>query len=254
MTTRDAVEEYLDRLFDRLAGTGRVGRRALAEAEDHLATSRDELVAAGVPTEEAARRAVTRFGDADRVASDLRAAARDFGGLVRQLVTSGWLLGAIGLVAIGLSGLLAGLMDLVGGAQFVAGDTDGITYTASRCRDFIGYFPGHTCNAAAALHHTTEVIVYRGAVGVLGLVALAAYAVVRRGPLAGARWAPRPDLTALVATALFGLAAVVLGGPALLQAVIGDDAGTGAYLSAGIVAGLVALASAAYGVRLRAAR
>jgi hypothetical protein len=255
VTTRDAVEDYLDRLFDRLAGTGYAGRRALAEAEDHLISSRDELVAAGVPADEAARRAVTRFGEADRVAGDLRAAFRDLGGLARELVSGGWLLGALGLIAVGLSGLLAELMDLVWGPRFIAGDTHGVTYTVSRCMDFDRYFPGHSCGTAAALHHTSEVVVYRGAAGVLGLVALVAYVVLRRvGPFAGARWAPRLDLTALVATALFGLAAVVLGGPALLQVAFRDTAGSGAYLSAGIVAGLVALTAAAYGVRLRAAR
>jgi hypothetical protein len=255
MTKPDPVEDYLDRLFDELAGTGGTGRRALAEAEDHLASARDELVDAGVPTDEAGTRVVTRFGDADRIAADLRAARRDLPGLVRQLVSGGWLLGAVGLIAIGLSGLLAGLMNLLWGARFVAGDTDGVTYTAGRCADYLEYFPGHTCATAAALHHVTEVVNYRAAAGVLGVVALLAYVGLRRrGPLAGARFAPRMDLLALVATALFGLAAVALGGPSLVSAIAGDTAGTGAYLSAGIVAGLVAAATAAYGVRLRVLR
>jgi hypothetical protein len=255
MTKPDPVEDYLDRLFDELAGTGGTGRRALAEAEDHLASARAELVDAGVPVEEAGSRVVARFGDADRIAADLRAARRDLPGLVRQLVSGSWLLGAVGLIAVGLSGLLAKLMDLAWGARFVAGDSAGVTYTSSRCADFREYFPGHSCTTAAALHHATEVVDYRVAAGVVGLLALAAYVVLRRiGPLAGARFAPRTDLLALVATALFGLAAVALGGPSLVTAIAGDTDGTGAYLSAGIVAGLVALASAAYGLRLRVAR
>jgi hypothetical protein len=255
MTRADAIESYLDRLFDRLAGTGGTGRRALAEAEDHLASARAELVEAGVPPDEAATRAVSRFGEADRIAGDLRAARRDLPGLARQLVNGGWLLGAVGLLAIGLSGLLAALMDLLWGAHFVAGDADGVTYTARRCADFQEYFPGHGCTTAAALHHASEVVGYRGAAGVLGLLALVGYVVVRRrGPLAGARFTPPADLVALVATALFGLAAVVLGGPALVEAIAGNTDGTGAYLSAGIVAGLVALAAAAYGFRLRVSR
>jgi hypothetical protein len=251
----DAVEDYLDRLFDKLAGTGGTGRRALTEAEDHLVSARAELVDAGVPTGEAATRVVSRFGEADRIAADLRAARRDLPGLARQLVSGGWLLGAVGLIAIGLSGLLAGLMDLLWGARFVAGDAAGITYTASRCADFQEYFPGHGCTTAAALHHVTEVVDDRAAAGVLGLVALVAYVAVRRhGPLAGARFAPRMDVVALVAMTLFGLGAVVLGGPSLVQVVLGDTNGTGAFLSAGIVAGLVAVAAAAYGFRVRLAR
>ena len=35
-----SVDRYLDALFDRLAGTGAAGRRALAEAEDHLPARR----------------------------------------------------------------------------------------------------------------------------------------------------------------------------------------------------------------------
>jgi hypothetical protein len=255
MTKSDPVEDYLDRLFDKLAGTGGTGRRALAEAEDHLASAREELVDVGVPADEAATRVVARFGEADRIAADLRAARRDLPGLARQLVSGGWLLGAVGLIAIGLSGLLAGLMDLLWGARFVAGDTDGLTYTASRCADFEGYFPGRGCATAAALHHVTEVVNYRAAAGVLGLVALLVYvALRRRGPLAGARFAPRADVLALVATTLFGLGAVVLGGPSLVQAAAGDADGTGAYLSAGIVSGLVAVAAAAHGIRVRLVR
>jgi hypothetical protein len=33
------VDRYLDEMFDRLAGTGSAGRRALAETEDHLRAS-----------------------------------------------------------------------------------------------------------------------------------------------------------------------------------------------------------------------
>jgi hypothetical protein len=248
----NAIDAYLDRLFDKLAGTGGRGRRSLAEVEDHLVAAHEELVSAGVPDDEAAARAVSRFGDADRIAGDLRAAQRDLDGLVRRLLTGGWLLGAVGLLAIGLSGLLAEIMDLLWGARFVAGDTNGVTYTAGRCADFTSYFPGHGCSTAAALHHTSEVVAYRGAAGVLGLVVLVAYVVARRtGPLSGARCAPPADLLALVGAVLFGLAAVVLGGPSLVQAALGDTNGTGAYLSAGIVAGLVAAGAAAYAMRRR---
>ena len=36
MSPQGAIDAYLDRLFDHLAGTGGRGRRILAEAEDHL--------------------------------------------------------------------------------------------------------------------------------------------------------------------------------------------------------------------------
>jgi hypothetical protein len=43
------VDRYLDDLFDALAGTGGAGRRALAEAEDHLRAATADRMADGVP-------------------------------------------------------------------------------------------------------------------------------------------------------------------------------------------------------------
>jgi len=50
------VERYLDGMFDRLAGTGGAGRRALAEAEDHLRAAVADARAAGLPAGEAEQR------------------------------------------------------------------------------------------------------------------------------------------------------------------------------------------------------
>lgn len=255
MNDHDAVERYLDDLFDELAGTGGAGRRSLAEAEDHLQTARDALIDRGVDDVTAAHEAVARFGEASRIAHDLRVVHRDLGGLARQLVGGAWLLGAVGLVAIGLSGGLAELMGRLWGARFVAGDTDGVTYTAARCADFQEYFPGHSCAGAAALHHWGEVVDYRVAAGVLGLMALGGYVLARRvGPMRGGRWRPAPGPLTLVAVSLFGLAAVGLGGPSLLELVLGGTAGVGANLSAGVVAGVVAVAAGVVGLRFRLSR
>ena len=248
----DPVEDYLDTLFDELSGTGGDGRRVLAEAEDHLHSAREDLVAGGIEPAEASRRAVTRFGEADRLAGAVRVVRRDLGGLGRQLVSGGWLLGALGLLAIGLSGLLADLMGRWWGARFVAGDVNGVTYTAARCADFEGFHPGHSCSTAAALHHWDEIVGYRLEAGVLGLVLLLGYLLARRvGPLRGRRWRPDGAPVILVASVTAGLAAALLGGSSVLQLALGETAGTGELLSAGLVAGLVALGAAAYGVHAR---
>jgi hypothetical protein len=63
---------YLDEMFDRLAGTGAGGRRALAEAEDHLRAGAEEGVTNGLTPEEAQRAAVARFGPSDRIATAFR--------------------------------------------------------------------------------------------------------------------------------------------------------------------------------------
>lgn len=251
MSAHDAVENYLDDLFDHLAGTGGAGRRALTETEDHLRSATAELVASGLPEDMAARRAVTRFGDARRIARDLRVVHRNLAGLARQLFMGAWLLGGIGAVAVGLSGLVAAGMRAAWGATFVSGDTNGITYTAARCADYVGFFPGHSCQQAAALHHASEVVFDRAGFGVLGVLALIAWAIARRTFLNGSRWSVEFGSVALVGVTLFGLAAVGLGGQSLLRLIINGSTGVGAYLSAGLVAGVFALGLTATGLRVR---
>lgn len=251
------IDAYLDQLFDRLAGTGAAGRRALVEAEDHLRSAVERTVAEGAGPAEAERLAVARFGDATDIAARLRRAHTTTADVLRRSVAGGWLLGAVGLLAIGVSGLLAEALGRLLGPHLVAGDTAGVTYTAARCADFLRLSPGApTCARAAELHHWGEVVEYRVAAGLLGLLALALYlAARRRGPLRGPRWAPPTGPLALVATTVFGLAAALLTLPVLAQAALGDPAGIGANLTAGVVAAVVAVAAVAVGLRqLRYAR
>lgn len=101
------VDRYLDELFDRLNGTGGVGRRALAEAEDHLRTATADAVQRGTPPAEAEREAVTRFGAASSFAGPLRRVQRR--GPLGVLLSSGWLLVGLGLAALSAVYLLTGL-------------------------------------------------------------------------------------------------------------------------------------------------
>ncbi|WP_248964049.1 hypothetical protein [Sphaerisporangium perillae] len=143
-------------------------------------------------------------------------------------------LAAGGLVAIGVSGAVAKILGRVFGAGFVSADLPGVAYTPERCADFVRYFPGKSCLEAAALHHWGEVVTYRVAAGILGLVLGAVWYVMRRGD-------DEPSgLAATIGLPLFGLAAAVLLLDTLNAAVAGG--GPGASLSAG----LVALAVAAY--------
>jgi hypothetical protein len=163
--------------------------------------------------------------------------------LLRQLVLAAMLLGGIGLVAVGVSGLLAGGMGLLFGKSFVSGDAPGISYTPDRCADFLEYAPhARSCEEAATVHHFGEVIDYRIAAGVLGLIALGVWWLLRRS-----RRDPQllPEgLVAGIGTAMFGAATAVL----LLQTIgllaSGQSAGAGQYLSGGLVSLLVAAAFA----------
>src|SRR5262249_15595651 len=101
----------------------------------------------------------------------VRALAGELSGALVQLAV-------IGLLAIGVSGLVAMGMRATLGARFVAGDVAGVTYTHQRCADLAEYHPeAGTCTVAAALHHADEVETYRIAAGVLGLVGGAALAL-----------------------------------------------------------------------------
>jgi hypothetical protein len=103
-----------------------------------------------------------------------------------------------------------------------------------------GLLPGHSCLDAAILDRWGEVVQFRVAAGMLGLLLFGAYALVRR------RAAPslvlRPGLIPVAGLAVYGLAAVVL----LLQGVDavalgGTRGGSGQWWSTGIVALVVAV-------------
>ncbi|MEO6472430.1 MAG: permease prefix domain 1-containing protein [Aeromicrobium sp.] len=222
-----AIDEYLDRLLADLHGSPKTVRRILTEAENHLREKAEALEREGSTPEDAECEAVSQFGSAEMV-------ARAFGRIgVKDFVHPGLVLGAVGFLAIALSGLLAEAMGRIWGAGFVAGDLPGTTYTPARCSEFTEYFPGRSCLEAAAMHHWGEVVQYRVAAAVLGLACLAALRFVRRRTYLPATFVP------IAGAALFGLAAIVLLGDALNSATQGGN-GIGASLSAGIIAAFAA--------------
>ena len=80
------IERYLDELFDKLAGTGAAGRRALTEAEYHLRAVAVGAMARGLPEDQAEHEAVSRFGPPALVARKLRSA-----GHLNRAVSTAWL-------------------------------------------------------------------------------------------------------------------------------------------------------------------
>jgi hypothetical protein len=95
------IDRYLDEMFDQLAGTGAQGRRALAEAEDHLRSAAAEGVARGLPIVVAERDALTRFGPPALIAGQLRHAGR--GGSLWSVLSSAWILAGLGLLVLTLT-------------------------------------------------------------------------------------------------------------------------------------------------------
>lgn len=241
----DLVDRYLDRLLMELRGRAPQVRRILAEVEDHLRDAVEAGVAEGLSPVDAEARALARFGSPATVARRFARTPRRLAPapVLSQLVLALIFLAGVGLVAVGISGALAGGMGAMWGKAFVAGDPAGTTYTPTRCADFAEYHPeATTCARAAAAHHFDEVVQYRLGAGVLGMALLGCYLVVRRSRRAARLLAISDGVgllphgfVATVGTAVFGVGAVGLLGQSLGQMVGGDSGGAGAYLSGGLV-------------------
>jgi hypothetical protein len=157
--------------------------------------------------------------------------------MCRHLAVAALVLGSIAMLAVGVSGLASAGLGAAFGKAFVAGDPPATHYSAARCADFHEYHPGATdCEAAATAHHFDEVIVYRGAAGVLGALALGASWLLRKRKQLS--WNLLPDgFVATIGCIAFGLAALWCGGTAIDRLALGGhDAGAGQFLSAAIVA------------------
>jgi hypothetical protein len=221
MSAATEIDAYLDELLGLLRGRTPEVRRTLAEVEDHLR----DAVAAGASEAEA----IAAFGSP-------RAVARRFEpvgpAMWPSLISLAWRLVAVGLVAVGLSGLLALGMRATMGSSFVAGDGAGVTYTSTRCAELEALVPGApSCGAAASAHHADEVALYRTGVGLLGALALAAWwASMRRRSSA-----LPPDLEPVLAAAAFGLAALVLLGETVVSLAEGLHHGAGQWMAAAAV-------------------
>lgn len=232
------IDEYLDRLASELRLDRRRARRVLLEAEDHLREAAQRFCADGLPWREAEQRAIDRFGSPRTVA---RRFAAEAGGvplprLGAELALALSLLFGIGMSAIGASGLVADAFGAALGKSFVAGDTNGVTYTPARCADFLSYFPhAGSCEAAATAHHFDEIVTYRIAAGVLGLLALGGWYLLRR------RFARRGGLlpegfATTIGVTLFGLAALILLAMGGIPILLGQPTGAGGQLSGGLLA------------------
>lgn len=170
------------------------------------------------------------------------------GATARAIAKTCVFLFGVGMLAIGASGVLALSFRAVFGDRFVAGDSIGVIYTASRCADFLEYAPDAvTCEAAASEHHAGEVVDLRIGAGMLGAVVLVGRWLVRRRGIPKGPPAQLPDgFVATIGASLFGAAAVLLGGEGLGVLVFeGPSHGPGQWISAGLVS-LVVFAAFAH--------
>lgn len=194
------IEDYLDELLLRSTADARTTRRLLDEAGDHLYELAAELHTAGLTREQAEVEAVRRFGPTGPI---VRVSAH--GGLrnlALDTLAAAVFLAGCGLVAVGLSGFVALVMNVWVGPNFVGGQT---------------VFPGpHPSVQEAA----DDAVVLRVIAGLVGALLLLAY-------LGWRRYSPaRTVLPAGLVDAL-GAAAFAAGTAGLLIAGVDQAAQTG---------------------------
>jgi hypothetical protein len=158
--TESPIEDYLDELLRRTCADARTTRRLLDEASDHLHAATAELQAGGMSRQDAEAEAVRRFGP---VAPIARATfRRSFLAVVFETLRAAVFLAGWGLVAVGISGLVALVMNVWAGRSFVGGQT---------------VFPG---SGASVGEVADDAVVLRVLAGLVGVLLLLGYLVWRR--------------------------------------------------------------------------
>jgi hypothetical protein len=241
------IDAYLDQLLgEPSTRRPRELRRLLAEAEAHL---RDDAAAAeseGASPAEAERLAVARFGSSHDLAAADAARLRPLSAVVRQCLVSGLLLGGIGGLAVGASGLVAAVIREVAGSRALVDVGSGQLLSAKDCTRWLALDPAaQTCHQAAVTDWADETVFYRLALGLVGALCVLAYYWFRRRASAGE--VLPTAVTDTLAVALFGAAALgtlVLGLNAMLTS---SGHGSGQWLSATPVALALAVV---FGTRL----
>jgi hypothetical protein len=238
MTEDVAIEEYLDELTRRLRGDPASIRRVVREAETHLCEGKETHERAGMASAAAEHRAIEEFGTAAAVAASWNAMAGpgSAAAFAPRLAARLGPLVAVGCLAIGASALLARLMTVTWGSTFMWADPPGTKYSAADCHYWLSIHPhAGSCTGAYIAESMADGLQARYLVGVCGLLVAAALIGWRRRRNR-ALASSAPAIVSLLAAAVFGVAAVGLGGLALDAIRINDGNGAGQWLSGAIVA------------------
>ena len=246
--SEDPIERYLDELFIEVrASHPREARSLLAETEEHLRDLADAAQRNGLDATTAAQHAVDQYGDPVIIAAADR--RRVTTPLLVRVGLSGWQLGAVGAIAIGLSGALAGLVHVLGASDRVLATDTPSHLSAADCARWQSLYPSATSCAQAALRDwAAETIFYRVAVGILGIIALTALALLRRRSVRARLARPLPSTVSnAIATAAFATAGIWLAGLGIDAIIVRSGDGAGGWLTA---APLALAAAVYYGLRL----
>lgn len=235
------IEFYLDSLFEATRELPpREARYLLAETEAHLRDAADAAMASGLPPYEAEVGALAAFGTVDDlVPRESRRIRMSLRGLAGQVLRSATLLGAIGAMAVGASGVVAGLIYLIGGANSIV-TVPAAVLTPQNCARWLSQQTGADCHQAALSDWAFETVYVRLALGLAGVLLLIAYRSGRR------RWPGNSGLTPIVtdtaATLAFAVAGLWTTGLGVDAVIVSGGQGAGQWLSAAPIA----LAAAAF--------
>ena len=245
MTLPQNIDDYLDRMLDALRLDGKASRRALVETEDHLRTATEAKMGSGMSQSDAERTAIAEFGYPEQVADRFNRELLPGGAFapVVQLGMAGALVTAVIFIAIGVSGALALAFGGLFGTDFVAQPLAASEMTAERCADFMRLVPNAAdCESAGLQHHFDEIVGYRLSTGVLGILAVIGYFLLRRyWPLARSRSILPRGITESVGAAAFTVGIVLLFFIGLTDGQLSERDGLGEILSAEIVAAVFLL-------------
>jgi hypothetical protein len=234
------IENYLRQLAASLRTRPQETEQILAEARDHLAQAVAAGLAAGLSETEAQEAAISAFGSVSAVVR-AHGERRTPAAVAGDLVMSAWQLGGAGLAAIGVSGVVAAIMDMTLGRAFVGQAPPGVRFPAASCRYWLSAWQeAHTCAQAAMLESSSDAVVLRVAAGIMGVALLEGFVIVRyvqrrrgrgRAPLLRGYFP-------LLAGGVFAIGATAL---TLMQITgLGVKEGPGSFLSGIIVAAAMA--------------
>jgi hypothetical protein len=212
--TDGPIDDYLDELLRRTRADARTTRRLLDESADHLHASAAELLATGMAPDDAEREAVRRFGSAASVAGP--ATRHALGALVLETLRAAAFLAGWGLVAVGISGIVALGMNVVFGRDLVGGVS-------------VGPFGSGQVTETA-----DDAVVLRVLAGLCGVLLLLVHHLIARRR-SGGTLLPAGLIDALGGAA-FAAATVVLVALTAQQAARTGIAGVGFPLSGALVA------------------
>lgn len=246
----DPVEAYLDELLGTLTGPPRQIRHTLDEVEAHLLDAVAAGRSEGLDEADARATAVRRLGPVSGLMDRPRLGRRLTPALRRRSALAALLIGALGGIAVGLGGLIGWAVQALWGNGAIAVPFPAGSYNAADCTRWLaGYPSARDCVAAMTADHADDFLRNAAGCGLLGLLALAGYLVLRR------RWT-HPAIDAalpvgfeyLLGVGLAGLAAVGLAGQGMDAILVTHGSGAGQPFS---LAAAAVLAGAFFLVRAR---